>query len=142
MKILFTGGGTAGHIFPIIAIVKEIRKNNSSGDFQFFYVGPEDKFAKKLFSEEEIEVKIILAGKIRRYFSIQNIIDILFKTPLGFFQAFYNIFVISPDLIFSKGGYGSIPAIIAGWTLMVPIFIHESDVSPRSEEHTSELQSH
>ena len=130
MKVVFTGGGTAGHIFPIIAIIREIRKNDPSGDFQFFYIGPEDKFAKKIFSEEGIEVKTILAGKIRRYFSFQNVIDLLFKVPLGFFQAFYHIFVISPDLIFSKGGYGSIPAVISGWMLLVPIFIHESDVFP------------
>jgi len=130
MKILFTGGGTAGHIFPIISIVREIRKKDPSGDFQFFYIGPKDKFAKELLSKEGIGVRTILAGKMRRYFSFQNIIDIFFKIPLGFFQAFYHIFIISPDLIFSKGGYGSIPAVIAGWTLMVPIFIHESDVSP------------
>jgi len=130
MKILFTGGGTAGHIFPIVAIVQEIKKSNPDSDFQFFYIGPKDEFAEKLFSEEGIEVKTIFAGKIRRYFSFQNIIDLFLKTPLGFFQAFYYIFVISPDLIFSKGGYGSIPVIIAGWMLMTPIFIHESDVVP------------
>lgn len=130
MKILFTGGGTAGHIFPIIAIVREIKKNNPYGDFQFFYIGPKDKFAKDLLSEEGVKVKTISAGKIRRYFSFQNIIDIVFKFPLGFFQTFYHIFVVSPDLIFSKGGYGSMPAVVVGWILLVPIFIHESDVSP------------
>jgi len=130
MKILFTGGGTAGHIFPIIAIVREIKRNNPYGNFQFFYIGPKDKFAKDLLSEEGIGVKTISAGKIRRYFSFQNIIDVIFKFPLGFFQAFYYVFVISPDLIFSKGGYGSMPAVIVGWMLLVPIFIHESDVSP------------
>jgi len=130
MKILFTGGGTAGHIFPIIAVVREIRKNNPDGDFQFFYIGPKDEFAKGLFSKEGIEVKTILAGKIRRYFSLQNIIDLIFKFPLSFFQAFYYVFTISPDLIFSKGGYGSMPAVMIGWMLLVPIFIHESDVSP------------
>ncbi len=130
MKILFTGGGTAGHIFPIIAVVREIKKNNPYGDFQFFYLGPKDKFAKDLLSEEGVEVKTIFAGKMRRYFSFQNIIDLVFKLPLGFFQAFYHVFIISPDLIFSKGGYGSMPVVIVGWMLLVPIFIHESDVSP------------
>jgi len=129
MKILFTGGGTAGHIFPIIAIVREIRRNYPYGGFEFYYIGPKDKFAANLFSQEGIEVKTILAGKIRRYFSFKNIIDI-FKLPIGFLQAFYQIFVISPDVIFSKGGYGSIAASISGWTLMVPIFLHESDISP------------
>jgi len=130
MKILFTGGGTAGHIFPIIAIVREIRKSYPYGDFEFFYLGPKDKFVADFLSQEGIGVRIISAGKVRRYFSFQNIIDILFKLPIGIIQAFYHIFVISPDLIFSKGGFGSIPAVISGWILLVPIFLHESDVSP------------
>jgi UDP-N-acetylglucosamine--N-acetylmuramyl-(pentapeptide) pyrophosphoryl-undecaprenol N-acetylglucosamine transferase len=130
MKIVLTGGGTAGHIFPLIAIVREIKKSCPPDSFQFFYIGPEDKFAKELLSGEGVEVKTISAGKIRRYFSFQNIIDLVFKLPLGFFQAFYYIFVISPDLIFSKGGYGSLPVVLAGWIMLTPIFIHESDVSP------------
>ncbi|HHE76441.1 MAG TPA: undecaprenyldiphospho-muramoylpentapeptide beta-N-acetylglucosaminyltransferase [Candidatus Parcubacteria bacterium] len=130
MKIVFTGGGTAGHIFPIIAIIREMRRINPSADFQFFYVGPNDKFVKNLFADEGVEVRIISAGKIRRYFSLKNIIDIFFKIPFGFFQAFYHIFVISPDLVFSKGGYGSVPVVFASWLLLVPIFIHESDSSP------------
>ena len=129
MKILFTGGGTAGHIFPIIAIVREMRKNYPYGGFEFYYVGPKDKFAADLLSGEGIEVKTILAGKVRRYFSFKNITDI-FKLPVGILQAFYHIFVISPDVIFSKGGYGSIATSISGRILMVPIFLHESDISP------------
>jgi len=129
MKIIFTGGGTAGHIYPIIAVAREIKKNHPEETFEFFYIGPKDKFIYSLLSQEGIKIKTILAGKIRRYFSFQNILDIL-KLPVGIVQAFYHIFVISPDLIFSKGGYGSIPAVIAGWILWVPIFLHESDVYP------------
>lgn len=130
MRILFTGGGTAGHIFPIIAIIRELKKNYPSQSFEFFYLGPKDKFAKEVLLKEGVEVKIILAGKIRRYFSFRNITDLLFNFPIGIFQAFYHIFVISPDLIFSKGGYGSLPAILSGWLLLTPIFLQESDVSP------------
>lgn len=129
MKILFTGGGTAGHIYPIIAIAREIRKSHPGEGIEFFYIGPKDKFAAELFSQDGIKVKTVLAGKIRRYFSFQNILDVL-KTPLGFIQAFYHIFVLSPDIIFSKGGYGSLPAVLAGWLLWVPIFLHESDIYP------------
>lgn len=129
MKILFTGGGTAGHIFPIIALVREIKKINPEGNLQFFYIGPKDQFALALLAQEGIEIRTIMAGKFRRYLSFQNIIDI-FKVPVGIIQAFFNIYVISPDLIFSKGGYGSLPACIAGWLLLTPIFLHESDVSP------------
>jgi len=129
MKILFTGGGTAGHIFPIIAIAREIKKISPAG-FQFFYIGPKDRFISTILSQEGIDFKPVMAGKLRRYLSFWNITDFLFKLPVGILQAFFHIFTISPDLIFSKGGYGSLPAAIAGWTLLTPIFLHESDVAP------------
>jgi len=129
MKILFTGGGTAGHILPIIAIAREMRRNFPNEPFDFYYAGPRDKFAANLLAKEGIEVKWIFAGKIRRYFSLKNILDIL-KMPIGLLQAFYYVFVLSPDLIFSKGGYGSIPIVFSGWILLTPIFLHESDISP------------
>jgi UDP-N-acetylglucosamine--N-acetylmuramyl-(pentapeptide) pyrophosphoryl-undecaprenol N-acetylglucosamine transferase len=133
MKILFAGGGTAGHILPIIAVTREIRRIYPKPGLRFFYLGPEDEFGKIFLSQEGIKVKHVLSGKIRRYLNLkaffQNLFD-LFKTPIGIIQAFIYIFFLSPDLIFSKGGFGSIPAVIAGWFLRVPIFLHESDVSP------------
>ena len=133
MKILFTGGGTAGHILPIIAVCREIRRV-CPDEVQFFYLGPKDEFGQILLSQEGIEVKPVLAGKIRRYFNwkapFQNLIDVLFKIPAGILQAFFYIFFLAPDLIFSKGGFGSIPAVTAGWFLGVPIFLHESDINP------------
>lgn len=148
MKILFTGGGTVGHISPIIAITREVKKIYQKRDIAklpispkgereklyFYYLGPEDEFAKALLSKEEIKTKTILTGKIRRYLGwksfFSNLIDVLFKIPLGILQAFFYLFWLSPDLIFSKGGYGSIPAVISGWILRVPIFLHESDIVP------------
>ncbi len=134
MKILFTGGGTGGHIVPIIAITREIRKIYPKKDLQFFYLGPKDEFGKIFLSQEGIKVKEILAGKIRRYLGwktfFQNLIDICFKIPFGVLQSFFYIFFLSPDLIFSKGGFGSIPVVIAGKMLLVPIFLHESDIVP------------
>jgi UDP-N-acetylglucosamine--N-acetylmuramyl-(pentapeptide) pyrophosphoryl-undecaprenol N-acetylglucosamine transferase len=132
MKILFTGGGTGGHIFPIIAIIRELRKI-SKEKFDFFYIGPKDNFAKIFLSQEGVKTKWIICGKFRRYFNIksffQNLAD-FFKIPIGIFQAFFHIFFLNPDLIFSKGGFGSIPAVISGWILRVPIFLHESDAVP------------
>ncbi len=130
MKILFTGGGTGGHISPIIAIIREIKKNYPEEKFKFFYIGPRDDFVFELLSGENVSIKTISAGKIRRYFSFLNFFDILFKVPLGLIQAFYYIYVISPDLIFSKGGYGSVPVVLMGKLFFTPIFIHESDVYP------------
>lgn len=129
MKILFTGGGTAGHIYPLIAIVREIKKGSKSQNIQFYFIGPKDNFSRALLEKEGFIVKTIFSGKMRRYFSFENIID-CFKFPLGVLQAFFYIFVISPDLIFSKGGYGSLPAVIAGKIFSTPIFLHESDAVP------------
>jgi len=129
MRIVFTGGGTAGHIFPLIAVCREMNKSHPYSGFEFFYLGPKDKFAGEFLVQEGIHVKNIMAGKMRRYVSLYNLIDIL-KIPIGVFQAFYHLFVLSPDVIFSKGGYGSVPAVIAGWILRVPIFLHESDIVP------------
>jgi len=133
-KILFTGGGTGGHIFPIVAISREIRKICPEEKIEFFYLGPKDKFGEIFLSQEGIKVKKILAGKIRRYVEVksflENLIDVFLKIPIGIFQAFFYIFFLAPDLIFSKGGFGSIPAIIAGKLLGVPIFLHESDAIP------------
>lgn len=133
IKIAFTGGGTGGHIFPIIAIVREMRKT-FQGKLEIFFVGPKDEFGKEFFIQEGIKVKEILAGKIRRYLSFksffENLFDIFFKIPVGFFQAFLWLFFKNPDLIFSKGGYGSLPVVLSGWILRIPIFLHESDIVP------------
>ncbi|MFH1180923.1 MAG: UDP-N-acetylglucosamine--N-acetylmuramyl-(pentapeptide) pyrophosphoryl-undecaprenol N-acetylglucosamine transferase [bacterium] len=134
MKILFTGGGTAGHILPIIAVAREMRRIYPQNALRFFYLGPRDDFALILLSQEGIQVKTVLSGKIRRYFNwqsvLQNLLDIFLKIPLGILQSFFYVFLFAPDLIFSKGGYGSIPGVIAGKLLWVPIFSHESDISP------------
>jgi len=134
MKILFAGGGTAGHIIPIVAIIREIKKNHQNKNLKIFYIGPKDSFISKILSQENIKIKHILAGKIRRGFSIknifQNLIDIFFKIPIGIFQSFFYILFLSPDLIFSKGGFGSFPSVLIGKIFLVPIFLHESDVIP------------
>jgi UDP-N-acetylglucosamine--N-acetylmuramyl-(pentapeptide) pyrophosphoryl-undecaprenol N-acetylglucosamine transferase len=137
MKILFTGGGTGGHIFPIIAIKREIKRlqlQEYRPDFDFFYCGPEDSFSSALLSKEGIKIKTIFSGKLRRYWGLRsvilNLIDVIFKIPLGVIQSFFYIFFLAPDLIFSKGGYGSLPVVIAGWFLQTPIFLHESDIAP------------
>ena len=126
MKIVFTGGGTGGHIYPIIAITREIKKiSPPDQEIRFFYIGPKDELTARLLSQEGIKIKPILAGKIRRYCTIiailQNIIDI-FKTAIGIIQAFGHLFFLAPDLVFSKGGFGAFPVIISARILRIPIF--------------------
>jgi len=129
MKIILTGGGTGGHIFPLVAIAREIK--NIKSDSEIIYLGPKDQFAKKAFEKEDIAIKIIPSGKIRRYFDMgaifKNIIDMFFNVPHGIIKCLYLLQKIKPDLIVSKGGYGSIPVIIAGKILNIPIYLHESD---------------
>lgn len=134
MKILLTGGGTGGHVIPLVALIRELRKLAPSQLLQFLYVGPKDDFAGLVLSHESIATKTILAGKIRRYGGIipivQNIFDILFGMPLGILQALWHLFFFSPDLVFSKGGYGGLPIAIAAWIFRIPVFLHESDARP------------
>lgn len=126
-KILFTGGGSGGHIFPIIAIIREIKKLDKENNFLFYYIGPRDYLAVNFLSKEGVKMKFTLGGKIRRYFSWLNFVDILFKIPISFILTFFYLFFISPDLVFSKGGYGSFPTVFWSLLLQTPLFIHESD---------------
>lgn len=130
MKILFTGGGTGGHILPIIAIAREIRRLHTKDNLEFYYLGPNDEFGTALLGQEDFTIKTIISGKIRRYASWQNIIDILFKIPFGVIQSFFMLLKIKPDLIFSKGGSGSVAVTYSARFLKIPVFLHESDIVP------------
>ncbi len=131
---MFTGGGSGGHIFPVLSVMKELSKIFSKEELEMYYVGPKEEIVEKYIKTEDVKVRYIFAGKLRRYFQfmavIRNIVDIFFKIPVGIMQSFLLIFITSPDLIISKGGYGSLPVVIAGKIFQVPIFIHESDKAP------------
>lgn len=124
MRILFTGGGTGGHVFPIIAIRQAFTENAHT----FYYLGP-DSFAKENLNSQGIKTKFILAGKIRRYFNLNILLDLI-KLIIGIVQSFWYLFVWAPDVIFSKGGYGSFPVVLVGWIYRIPIILHESDKAP------------
>ena len=132
MKILFAGGGTGGHTFPIIAVARELKKKDPS--LKLYFVGPKNEAIPDLLEKEDIKIKRVYSGKIRRYGgfgpSISNFIDIFFRIPFGTIQSFIYIFMLSPDVIFSKGGYGAVPPTLAAKILQVPIFLHESDIAP------------
>jgi UDP-N-acetylglucosamine--N-acetylmuramyl-(pentapeptide) pyrophosphoryl-undecaprenol N-acetylglucosamine transferase len=133
MKIILAGGGSGGHTFPLIAITRQLKKY-SLNELDFLYIGPKDPFTLNFLAKEGVQTSFCRSGKIRRYGGsssfFSNLIDIIFNIPIGVIQAFITIFFENPDLIFSKGGFGSLPVVIAGALLGVPIVLHESDVVP------------
>lgn len=128
MRIIFTGGGTGGHIFPVIAVAKELKKIYQGPALEMMFLGPVGPYRQN-FEKEGIMVKSILAGKIRRYFSLQSFFDV-FKLPLGLIQSLWHLYLYMPDAVFSKGGYGSVPVVLAAWLYFIPVLTHESDAAP------------
>lgn len=131
MTIAFTGGGTGGHFYPIIAIAEalnELAREKQLVEVSLYYLAPEPFDEKALF-ENRITFVRIPAGKVRRYFSLQNVSD-FFVTLWGVILAFITLLKIYPDVLVSKGGYASVPALIAARLLRIPVIIHESDSKP------------
>jgi UDP-N-acetylglucosamine--N-acetylmuramyl-(pentapeptide) pyrophosphoryl-undecaprenol N-acetylglucosamine transferase len=131
MKILLTGGGTGGHIMPIIAIAQELKKQTQqkNKNLELLWVGEKKSQEESAAKKYHLEFKTILCGKFRRYFSIRNFFDII-TIPIGYLQAKRILNKFKPDAIFSKGGYVSAPIIFAARNLKIPIFLHESDSIP------------
>ena len=131
MKIILTGGGTGGHFYPIIAIsesIREICKERKLLDPHLTFFAP-NPYDEKLLFDHQIYFEQVSAGKRRTYSSFLNFLD-MFKTAWGVVVALWKVFWLYPDVIFSKGGYGSFPIVLAGRILGIPIVIHESDSHP------------
>lgn len=131
MTIAFTGGGTGGHFYPIIAIAEALQDEAREKRLivpTFYYLAP-NKFDEKALFENGIVYLHIPAGKLRRYASLQNITD-AFITLFGTVRALFTLFRIYPDVVVSKGGYASVPTVLAARLLHIPIIIHESDAKP------------
>lgn len=131
VRIVLTGGGTGGHIYPLLSVFRVLKKlaGQKLLNLEAVYIGPKDNFGDEAFSNEKIKIIKISAGKLRRYFSLANFFDI-FKFVAGFLKSLYELWKFMPDLIFSKGGYGSVPVILAARVYRIPVFIHESDTVP------------
>jgi len=126
-RIVIAGGGTGGHIFPSLSIIKKIREL-SQEKVEIIYIGSGSKLEQPLYEISDRSYTIVV-GKWRRYFSIQNIF-MPFKTLWGWFQSLMFLVREMPDVVFSKGGYVSFPVAFAALVYRIPVVIHESDAIP------------
>jgi UDP-N-acetylglucosamine--N-acetylmuramyl-(pentapeptide) pyrophosphoryl-undecaprenol N-acetylglucosamine transferase len=124
-RIVLTGGGTAGHVTPNIALLPALKREG----YEVHYIGSYDGIERKLIEELNIPYYGISSGKLRRYFDPKNFSD-PFKVVKGFFEALTLIKKLKPDVVFSKGGFVSVPVVLAAKRKGVPVIIHESDMTP------------
>jgi len=128
IRVLLTGGGTGGHIYPLLVVADALSAHQKMQDIRVSYCGPRNRYQEE-FRMRDIRMYPILSSKIRRYASFQNIIDIP-KFFLSIFQAFITLYRIMPDVVFSKGGPGSLAVVLAARFYLIPVIIHESDSVP------------
>lgn len=124
-RIILTGGGTAGHVTPNIALIPRLKEMG----YDIQYIGSYNGIEKDLIEPFHIPYHGISSGKLRRYFSVQNFTD-PFRVLKGLGEARKLIRDLKPDVIFSKGGFVSVPVVLAGKSAKVPVIIHESDMTP------------
>ncbi|MBN1525339.1 MAG: undecaprenyldiphospho-muramoylpentapeptide beta-N-acetylglucosaminyltransferase [Spirochaetales bacterium] len=124
--ICFTGGGTGGHVIPGLAVIEQIQKKF---DVNVIWIGSGKGIEKKLISDAGIRFAAIPAGKLRRYFSLRNLID-MFKVVAGIVRSWFILKKCKPLVVFSKGGYVTVPPVIAAGFLKIPVVTHESDFDP------------
>ena len=124
-RIILTGGGTAGHVTPNIALLPGLKELG----YDIHYIGSYNGIEKSLIEQFGIPYHGIASGKLRRYFSLQNFTD-PFRVLKGFGEAKKLMKALKPDVIFSKGGFVSVPVVVAGKQCQVPTIIHESDMTP------------
>lgn len=124
-KIVLTGGGTAGHVTPNIALIPRLKELG----YEIYYIGSYDGIEKKLIADFDIPYYGVSTGKLRRYIDAKNLSD-PFRVMKGFGEARKILKEIKPDVVFSKGGFVSVPVVRAAGMLKIPCVIHESDMTP------------
>ena len=124
-KIILTGGGTAGHVTPNLALLPALREE----DFEIHYIGSYNGIERRLIEAASIPYDGISSGKLRRYFDLKNFSDPL-RVLKGYFEARKLMKKYKPDIVFSKGGFVAVPVVLAAKHYKVPVIIHESDMTP------------
>jgi UDP-N-acetylglucosamine--N-acetylmuramyl-(pentapeptide) pyrophosphoryl-undecaprenol N-acetylglucosamine transferase len=122
--LVFTGGGTAGHVTPNLALIDGL-----SSDFEITYIGSKKGVEHQIVASKKIPYYAVRSGKLRRYFSWKNIRD-PFNLIIGIFQSALLLWRLKPKLVFSKGGFVALPVVIGAWLNRIPVIAHESDLSP------------
>jgi UDP-N-acetylglucosamine--N-acetylmuramyl-(pentapeptide) pyrophosphoryl-undecaprenol N-acetylglucosamine transferase len=127
IRVTLTGGGTGGHAFPLVSVAREVKAIDSTAEFQWIgsRTGPESEIAR----QADIAFSSVPTGKLRRYFSLQNIADLI-KVPFGIMKAWSLLGGFKPHVVFSKGGFVSYPTVVAAWLRDIPILLHETDSVP------------
>lgn len=124
-RIIFAGGGTAGHVFPSLAVAEVLKRRG----WECIFIGTKEGPEAKLVPAAGFPFHSVPAGKWRRYLSFQNLVDQLKLSP-GVLKSIYLIRRLKPAVIFAKGGYGAVPVAIGGWLSGVPVIAHETDIIP------------
>ena len=122
---MITGGGTAGHVIPSFPVIERLLADG----LQVSFIGSTSGFEERLVEDLDVRFYGITTGKLRRYFSLENVLDV-FRVFVGIQQAFALIRRLKPVVVFSKGGYVAFPVVVAAWMNRVPVVAHESDLTP------------
>lgn len=124
-RIVLTGGGTAGHVMPNLALLPKLRNRG----WEVLYVGSYDGMERALIEDQQIPYHPVATGKFRRYLSTQNLTD-PFRVVKGLFQSYRLLKKLRPQVVFSKGGFVAVPVTIGAWLNRIPVILHESDLTP------------
>lgn len=141
MRIVLTGGGEGGHLTPFEPIVAALRSyflehktrlphRLEPSELTIFFAGLANQETKTFLDSYDVTVVPIPSGKLRRYFSIKNIIDLGWHLPRGILLALWQMWRLMPEIVISKGGYGSLPVVLAAVFYRIPVLLHESDIIP------------
>ena len=124
-RVVVTGGGSAGHVVPALPVIEALRARGCTVDF----IGSTSALERDLVEPLGVPYHGIRTGKLRRYLSVENVID-CFRIPIGIWQAWRQLGRLRPDVVFSKGGYVSFPVVVGAWLRGIAVVAHESDLTP------------